>query len=180
MTQAAPDLRYPIGEFSFDGPLTGRARADCIARIAAAPAALRSTVAGLSIERLDTAYRTAGWTVRQVVHHVPDSHLNAYTRFKLSLTESRPVIKPYLEARWAEFPDASTAPVDVSLDLLDALHRRWVSLLGRLRPEDWARGYHHPEQGRDYSLDEALALYAWHGEHHVAHITSLRYRMGWG
>jgi hypothetical protein len=136
-------------------------------------------VAGLSAEQLDSAYRPGGWTVRQVVHHLPDSHLNGYTRFKLSLTEARPVIKPYEEARWAELPDVRAVPVEVSLDLLDALHRRWVPLLAGIRPDEWARGYHHPEYKRDFSLEEALGLYAWHGEHHVAHITTLRRRMGW-
>jgi uncharacterized damage-inducible protein DinB len=179
MTQAAPDLRYPIGPFSFDGPLTPDQRARHLARIAATPAALRAAVAGLSDSQLDTPYRPGGWTVRQVVHHVPDSHLNAYVRFRWSLTERHPTIKPYAEARWAELPDARTAPPEISLDLLAALHRRWLLLLERLGPDDWSRTFHHPDQNRELSLDEALALYAWHGEHHVAHITSLRQRMGW-
>src|SRR5918999_5229909 len=154
MTQAAADLRYPIGPFSFDGPLTPDQRTRHIARIAAAPAALRAAVTGLSDPQLDTPYRPGGWTVRQVVHHVPDSHLNGYVRFKWSLTESEPTIKPYAEARWAELPDARSAPPEVSLDLLDALHHRWLLLLRRLRPDDWARAFHHPDQKRELSLDE--------------------------
>jgi hypothetical protein len=136
-------------------------------------------VAGLADTQLDTPYRTGGWTVRQVLHHVPDSHINAYTRFKLALTEADPPIKPYQEARWAELSDGRTAPVALSLDLLEALHRRWVLVLDGLAADDWSRSYLHPNQGRRITLDEGLALYAWHGEHHAAHITSLRRRMGW-
>ena len=173
------DLRYPIGNFAYAGPLTGSGRSVCIARIAAAPAKLRAAVAGLSDPQLDTPYRPEGWTIRQVVHHLPDSHLNAYTRFRLALTESSPTIKPYEEARWAELPDARSAPIEVSLGLLDALHVRWVLLLRQLKPDDWSLTYHHPEHRRDWTLDEVLAMYAWHGEHHVAHVTSLRQRQGW-
>ncbi len=173
-----PNLRYPIGQFSFEA-LTERGREACVARIAAAPARLRAAVAGLSPEQLDTPYRPEGWTVRQVVHHVPDSHLNAYTRMRLALTEPTPTIKPYEEARWAELPDARTAPIDISLALLDALHARWLLLLRQLTPADGARAFWHPEHGREFTVDEVVAMYAWHGEHHVAHITSLRARMGW-
>ncbi len=173
------DLRYPIGPFSYDGQMTDARRADCVARIAAAPARLRAAVAGLDDAQLDTPYRPGGWTIRQVVHHVPDSHLNAYTRFRLALTEDTPTIKPYEEARWAELPDARTLPVSVSLALLEALHARWVPLLARLGPADGARQLRHPEHGRLMPLDELFALYAWHGDHHVAHVTSLRERMGW-
>jgi uncharacterized damage-inducible protein DinB len=176
---AGDDLRYPVGEFVFSGPSDPRARRDGIARLAAAPALLRSAVAGLSDSQLDTPYRTGGWTVRQVVHHVPDSHVNGYTRFKLALTERGPAIKPYQEARWAELPDGRTAPVALSLDLLEALHRRWVLTLEGLAADDWSRTYFHPDQEREITLDEGLALYAWHGEHHAAHITTLRRRMGW-
>ena len=126
------DLRYPIGPFSYDGLMTDARRAECVARIAAAPARLRAAVTGLDDAQLDTPYRPGGWTVRQVVHHVPDSHLNAYTRIRLALTEDTPTIKPYEEARWAELPDARSLPVEVSLTLLEALHGRWVSLLERL------------------------------------------------
>jgi len=176
----AEDPRFPIGEFKYSGPSGERERGERIDRIAAAPALLRSAVAGLSTEQLDTPYRTGGWTVRQVIHHVPDSHLNAYTRFKLALTEPSPTIKPYQEARWAELSDSRSAPVELSLDLLDALHRRWVLVLRQVREGEWSRTYFHPEQKREVTLDEVLALYAWHGEHHAAHITTLRRRMGWG
>ena len=173
------DLRYPIGNFSYDGAMTDARRAACVARITAAPAALRAAVAGLSDAQLDTPYRPGGWTVRQVVHHVPDSHLNAYTRVRLALTEPTPTIKPYEEARWAELPDARTAPIDMSLALLDSLHARWLHLLRQLTPADGARAFRHPEHGSDITIDEVIGMYAWHGEHHVAHITSLRDRMGW-
>jgi hypothetical protein len=173
------DLRYPIGKFSYDGAMTDTRRADCVARIAAAPGRLRAAVAGLDDAQLDTPYRPGGWTVRQVVHHVPDSHINAYTRIRLALTEDTPTIKPYEEARWAELPDARTLPVEVSLALLDALHGRWVTLLRRLGGADGARQFRHPEHGRLITIDELIAMYAWHGEHHVAHVTGLRERMGW-
>jgi uncharacterized damage-inducible protein DinB len=173
------DLRYPIGEFAWDGVMTDARRAACVARIAAAPGLLRAAVAGLTDRQLDTPYRPAGWTVRQVVHHVPDSHLNAYIRMRLALTEDTPTIKPYDEARWAELRDARSAPIEVSLALLDALHVRWVSLLQELGPTECARGVRHPEHGRVMSVDELLALYAWHGEHHTAHVMALRTRMGW-
>jgi uncharacterized damage-inducible protein DinB len=173
------DLRYPIGPFQYQGEPEQRLREQWIEEIAAAPASLRSIVLGLSPQQLDTPYRPQGWTVRQVVHHVPDSHLNAYTRFKLALTEDVPVIRPYEEARWAELPDARTAPIDWSLNLLENLHHRWVLLLRQLSPADFRRRFMHPEQGRPFELQESLALYAWHGRHHVAHIGSLRRRMGW-
>lgn len=173
------DLRYPIGNFAYDGAMTDARRAACVARIAAAPAALRAAVAGLSDAQLDTPYRPGGWTVRQVVHHVPDSHLNAYVRIRLALTEDTPTIKPYEEARWAELPDARTLPIEASLALLEGLHARWVALLRGLVAADGARQFHHPEHGRLITVDELIAMYAWHGEHHVAHVTSLRLRNGW-
>jgi uncharacterized damage-inducible protein DinB len=173
------DLRYPIGKFAYDGAMTDARRAACVARISAAPAALRAAVAGLSDAQLDTPYRPDGWTVRQVVHHVPDSHLNAYVRMRLALTEDVPTIKPYEEARWAELPDACTLPVEVSLALLEALHVRWTALLRTFGAVEGARQLRHPEHGRLMTIDELLALYAWHGEHHVAHVTSLRDRSGW-
>ena len=139
---------------------------------------MRAAVAGLTPEQLDTPYRPGGWTVRQVVHHVPDSHINSYVRFKLALTEEEPTIKPYDEARWAKLADTATTPVEVSLTLLDSLHSRWVPLLQSLTEADFARQFRHPELGM-VRLDRNLALYAWHGKHHVAHITSLRERMGW-
>jgi hypothetical protein len=173
-----PDLRYPIGPFRFEG-LNEREREECLTRIAAAPARLRAAVAGLTAEQLDTPYRPGGWTVRQVVHHVPDSHLNAYVRIRLALTEDTPTIKPYEEARWAELPDARTLPVEASLALLEGLHVRWVALLRSLGAAEGARQFHHPEHGRRITVDELIAMYAWHGEHHVAHVTSLRARNGW-
>ncbi len=179
MNRATDDLRYPIGPFAYSGPQAPERRLDCIARIAAAPANLRKAVAGLTDAQLDTPYRDGGWTVRQVAHHLPDSHLNAYTRFRLTLTEPTPTIKPYFEHLWAELPDARSAPVDLSLALLEALHRRWVPLLRSLGAADWELEFVHPEHGRKWSLDEALAMYAWHGEHHTAHVTRLRDRMGW-
>lgn len=173
------DLRYPIGKFTYDGDMTDARRAECIRRIGAAPGRLRAAVTGLDDAQLDTPYRPGGWTVRQVVHHVPDSHLNAYTRIRLALTEDTPTIKPYEEARWAELPDARTLPVEPSLALLEGLHARWVALLGGLGAADGARQFHHPEHGRLITVDELIGMYAWHGEHHVAHVTSLRARNGW-
>jgi hypothetical protein len=172
------DLRYPIGKFHFDGPPTEEQRKKFIDDIAQAPANLRTAVKGLSDQQLDTPYRPDGWTVRQVAHHVPDSHLNAYVRFKLALTEPEPTIKPYAEDLWAQLPDTAATPVEVSLTMLDSLHNRWVRLLNSLKPEDWKRSFRHPELGL-VSLEKNLALYAWHGRHHVTHVTSLRERNGW-
>jgi hypothetical protein len=172
------DLRYPIGEFKFEGPLTDPERQAFIGRIEETPARMRAAVAGLTDEQLDTPYRPEGWTVRQVVHHVPESHLNSYTRFKLALTEDVPLIKPYFEDRWAELDDARYAPIALSLDLLDALHGRWIWFLRSLKQKDFGRTFRHPELGI-VSVDKNIALYAWHGQHHVAHITALRERMGW-
>ena len=173
------DLRYPIGEFSVSGEITPARIEGWIAEIAEAPALLRAAVHGLNAEQFDTPYRPEGWTVRQLVHNVPDSHLNAYTRFKLALTEDNPTIKPYEEARWAELPDTASTQVGVSLMLLEALHRRWVVLLKSITEEQWDRTYFHPEQNKALRLDRMLAMYAWHGKHHVAHINGLRDRMAW-
>jgi hypothetical protein len=172
------DLRYPIGRFIYDRPLSDDRRRECIGQIEETPASLRKAVAGLSALQLDTPYRDGGWTVRQVVHHLPDSHLNSYIRLKLALTETQPTIKPYFEDRWADLIDSRTADIELSLALLDALHKRWVLLLRSLTPQDFALTFVHPEQGV-VSLDRTVALYAWHGRHHIAHITSLRQRMGW-
>jgi uncharacterized damage-inducible protein DinB len=174
----APDLRYPIGRFRRPDALGDAERRRAIDAIAAAPAQLRAAVAGLSDAQLDTPYRPGGWTVRQLVHHVPDSHLNAYVRFKLALTEDEPTIKPYDEARWAELDDSRQTPIETSLVVLERLHERWVILLRALPPESFERRLHHPETGTQ-RLDQLLALYAWHGRHHVAHVTALRERMGW-
>lgn len=173
------DLRFPIGKFTPVARADDATRATWIDAIAAAPAALRAAVAGLSPEQLDTPYRPDGWTVRQVVHHVPDSHLNAYVRTKLALTEDEPFVKPYQEGLWAELPDSTDTPVDTSLALLEALHVRWVALLRAMTPDEFRRGYRHPEYGRVVPLTEMIGLYAWHGRHHVAHITGLRERNGW-
>ena len=173
------DLRYPIGKFDFDAAVSDAERPRLIAEIAETPGALRSAVAGLSREQLETRYRPGGWTVKQVVHHVPDSHLNAYTRFKLALTEDEPTIKPYDEAAWAELPDSQKVPIDVSLDLLDSLHVRWVSLLRSMDAAAFRRALRHPEHDRVITLQQMLALYAWHGRHHVGHIVALRKREGW-
>jgi uncharacterized damage-inducible protein DinB len=176
--EAYMDLRYPVGKFEFEGSLTAGDRQRFIDQIEETPARLREAVAGLSAEQLETPYRPGGWTVRQVVHHVPDSHLNSYVRFRLALTEDEPTIKPYEEHLWADLHDARSAPLELSLDLLDALHRRWVVLLRSLAYEDYSRAFKHPEMGL-VTLERNLALYAWHGRHHVAHITSLSERMGW-
>jgi uncharacterized damage-inducible protein DinB len=173
-----PDLRYPIGKFNYQGPPTEERKQNCLDEIAHAPARLRAAITGLSEKQLGTPYRPEGWTVRQVVHHVPDSHLNAYVRFKLALTEDDPTIKPYAEDRWAKLSDSQTTPIEVSLTLLDSLHDRWTRLLRSLQPEDWKRTFRHPELG-SVTLEKNLALYSWHGRHHVAHITALRERSGW-
>ncbi|MGD1080738.1 MAG: YfiT family bacillithiol transferase [Candidatus Sulfotelmatobacter sp.] len=172
------DLRYPNGKFSYDGHLTEDQKRAFLDDIAQTPANLRAAVKGLSEAQLDAPYRPGGWTVRQVVHHVPDSHLNSYVRFKLALTEDEPTIKPYAEDRWAELADTKTTPVEVSLTMLESLHDRWLRLLRSLTPEDWKRTFRHPELGA-MTLEKTLALYAWHGRHHVAHITALREREGW-
>ena len=174
------DLRYPIGKFHFDRSSTSteNQKQKLIDDIAAAPANLRAAAKGLSPQQLDTPYRPEGWTVRQVVHHVPDSHLNAYVRFKLALTEEEPTIKTYAEDRWAQLSDTQSTPVEVSLTMLDSLHDRWVRLLRSLQREDWKRTFRHPELGL-VPLEKNLAIYAWHGKHHVAHITALRERNNW-
>jgi uncharacterized damage-inducible protein DinB len=172
------DPRYPVGKFHYDGPPTEQQKREFLDQIAATPAQLRTAVKGLSDQQLDTPYRSGGWTVRQVVHHVPDSHMNSYVRFKLALTEDEPTIKTYAEDRWAELSDTKTTPVEVSLTLLESLHDRWVRLLRSLTPEDWKKTFRHPELG-PMNLEKTLALYAWHGRHHVAHITELRKQMSW-
>ena len=172
------DLRYPNGEFKYEKSLTDNERQACMAKIEETPARMRAAVAGLNEEQLNTPYRSEGWTVRQVVHHVPESHLISYTRFKLAMTEDEPTIKPYFEDRWAQLDDARQAPIALSLDLLDAVHGRWIWFLRSLKQDDFQRTFRHPDLGI-VSLDKNVALYAWHGPHHVAQITSLRERMGW-
>ena len=174
------DLSYPIGSFSLkEVTVAPEDRTGLITAIAELPAQFRSAVHGLNEAQFDTPYRPGGWTVRQVVHHVPDSHLNAYVRFKLALTEENPTIKTYEEARWAELPDTAGTQIGVSLVLLEALHRRWVILLKSMSDQQWSRTFFHPDQQASFRLDAILAMYAWHGKHHTAHITRLRERMGW-
>ena len=173
-----PDPRYPIGPFTPDANPTPASRARHIEEIAALPAKFRKALSGLSPEQLGTPYREGGWTLKQVAHHVPDSHLNAYVRFKLALTENIPTIKPYDEAAWARLKDSEVSSIEVSLSLLEALHIRWVNLLRSLKPNDFNRKLNHPESGIQ-DLDRMLALYSWHGNHHTAHITSTRERMKW-
>jgi len=170
----ADDFRYPIGKFAFTEPEIQK----WLDELEALPAELGEATAMLNDGQLDTPYRDGGWTVRQVVHHVADSHANSYIRFRLAVTEDEPTIKPYAEDRWAELEDAKFSPIAVSLDLLDAIHRRWIRLLRSLDEGQWQRAFVHPENGRT-TLEYALGLYAWHGKHHLAHVINLRRRMGW-
>jgi len=172
------DARYPIGRFTPDPNPTPDTRNHHIEQISGLPARMRRAVAGLDEKQLATPYRDGGWTVRQVVHHVPDSHLNAYIRFKWAMTEEAPTIKAYDETAWAALKDSELTPVDVSLTLLESLHARWTVLLRSLKQEDFQRRFVHPDSG-PHDLDWLLGLYSWHGTHHVAHITSLRERMKW-
>jgi len=172
------DPRYPIGRYERRDVLTPDERAAMIEQIATAPRKMREAVAGLTPQQLETPYREGGWTLRQVVHHVPDSHMNSYVRFKLALTEQTPTIRPYDEARWAELADSVDTPPATSMALLESLHDRWVRLLRSMSADDFQRTLNHPENGL-MTLDAMLALYAWHGRHHVAHITSTRARNGW-
>lgn len=172
------DPRFPTGRFSFDPDVTDEKRRSAIAAIRATPGALRAAVHGLDVAQLNTPYRDGGWTVRQLVHHVPESHMNAFTRFKLALTEDNPTIKPYEEDRWVRLGDVERAPIETSLALLDALHERWGILLDVMTDADFRRPLMHPEAG-PMTLDRMLQLYAWHGPHHVAHVTALRARNGW-
>jgi len=172
------DLAYPIGRFVRPDDVSPAQVSAAIDRIAALPAAFRAAVGPMTDGQLDTPYRPGGWTVRQLAHHVPDSHLNAYVRFKLALSEHEPTIRPYDQEGWAGLPDTVRAPVGVSLDLLTALHARWVVLLRAMGPEQWSRRFHHPETGSQ-RLDQVALHYAWHSDHHLAHVTRLRERLGW-
>jgi DinB family protein len=172
------DMRYPIGRFARPDEVDAAARTTAVSRLDAHPRALRAAVAGLTPAQLDTPYRDGGWTVRQVVHHLPDSHLNAYVRFKLALTEEEPTVRPFDEAEWAKLPDVAGTPVDTSLALTESLHTRWVTILRAMGPAEWRRTLRHPESGI-WRLEQFVLLYAWHGDHHAAHITNLRTRMGW-
>ncbi|HXT15777.1 MAG TPA: putative metal-dependent hydrolase [Gemmatimonadaceae bacterium] len=171
-------LSYPVGRYQRPGVLTADQRRAAIDSIANTPAAFRAAVRGLNETQLDTPYRPDGWTVRQVVHHVPDSHLNAYTRVKLALTEDTPTIKPYDESAWARLEDARSTPIETSLMLLETLHDRWVRVLRAMQPSDFERTLNHPAMGT-MTLDDVLAMYEWHGRHHAAHIRRLRERQGW-
>lgn len=172
------DPRYPLGRFTPDVNPTSASRGRHMNEIGALPSRMRQALDGLSAKQLDTPYREGGWTVRQVIHHVPDSHLNAYIRFKLALTENSPTIKPYDERAWALLKDVELTPVEVSLNMLEAIHNRWVVLLRTLESADFAREFNHPEAGVK-NLDWLLGLYSWHGNHHLAHITTLKERSGW-
>ncbi len=172
------ELSYPVGQFQRPTSLTPEQRRRAIDDIAATPKNLRAATQDLDEAQLDTTYRPGGWTVRQVVHHVPDSHMNAFIRFKLALTEDTPTIKPYDQGAWATLEDARSTPVETSLMLLDTLHDRWVRVLNAMSPSDYERTLNHPENGM-MNLDQLLAMYQWHGKHHVAHVTRLRERNGW-
>jgi uncharacterized damage-inducible protein DinB len=172
------DPRYPIGKYEMPAEVTPAMRAEAIREIVATPDKVRAAVKGLNDAQLDTPYRDGGWTVRQVVHHVPDSHMNAYVRWRLALTETEPTIKPYEESAWAKLEDAAHAPVEVSLGLLEPLHERWARLLHSVKGHEFARTFRHPDHGVR-NLDWMLFLYAWHGKHHAAHITELRKQKGW-
>ena len=173
------DPSYPIGKYVPDPAPDAAALAQWIEEIAAAPSALRAAMHGLDDSQLETPYRPGGWTLRQVAHHVPDSHLNAYVRFKLALTEEAPLIKTYDEALWAELPDARTGSVEPSLELLARLHERWVRLLRAMSPAEFARPFRHPDVEGPMTLARLTGLYAWHGRHHPAQVTTLRDSRGW-
>lgn len=172
------DPRYPIGDFAMPAAVSHVMRQEAIQKIAETPARFRAAVTGLTETQMDTPYREGGWTVRQLVHHVPDSHMNAYVRFKLALTEPTPTIKPYAEEKWALLADTSSTPIEVSLALLESLHSRWVVLLRSMTAEDFSRKLVHPDRG-EKTIDWLLFLYSWHGPHHTAHITELRKSKGW-
>jgi hypothetical protein len=171
------DTRFPIGKYERQ-PYSDKQREAWLADILFLPRQLEMSILNLDEQQLETPYREGGWTVKQVIHHVADSHMNAYIRFKLGLTEDNPTIKPYMEALWAEVSDYKLA-VNISLTLLHALHNRWYDMLKHMKAEDWNRTVFHPEHKKDISLWDLLGMYAWHGHHHTAHITSLRERMGW-
>ena len=175
---SVPDPRYPIGHYTPPEFIDAETRTKWIADLQALPLHLSDAVRGLSEQQLDTSYRPEGWTVRQLVHHLADSHLNSYTRFRLALTENSPAIKPYDEKSWAELPDAKQAPIDLSLSLIAGLHARWILLLSSMPEAEFARTFKHPEWG-EIRLDWTLGLYAWHSRHHVAHITALRIKQRW-
>lgn len=171
------DLRYPIGQFAYEGDISSLQREAWIKDIRELPERLQAAIQGLTEAELDLPYREGGWTVRQVVHHVADSHMNAYTRFKLALTEENPTIKPYFEDRWANLQDSLSGDIHISLLLLKSLHERWVIVLESIQDDDYKRQFYHPGSKETVGLDYCLGTYAWHGQHHTAHITSLRDRL---
>lgn len=173
------DLKFPIGRYQKPESLTKEVIDKFISDIEFFPQRLRKEVEKLSDEQLDSQYRPEGWTIRQVVNHCADSHMNSLTRFKLALTEDKPIIKPYYEDRWAEHADSKTIPVEAALLMLEGLHKRWVVLLRSLSSEELKKGFIHPEHGREFRLDENIGVYAWHCNHHLAHITTLKKRKGW-
>ena len=178
MTTDLEELRYPVGRFQRRGAMTPEERTAAIDEIAGLPRKLRDAVENLSDEQLDTPYRPDGWTIRQVVHHLPDSHVNSYVRFKLAMTEETPGVRTYDEAAWAELDDGRAGAIEQSLALLDALHERWTGWLRTFKDGDWQSTFQHPEWGA-VPLDVNLQIYEWHCRHHLAHITGLRGRMGW-
>lgn len=172
-------LKYPIGKYARPDPISEEYLKSWMGDIVAAPQLFRNAIKGLTEEQLSTPYREGGWTLRQVIHHVPDSHMNAYIRFKWTLTEETPTIKAYHEDRWAMLEDSLVTQVEVSLDMLEALHKRWVLLMESMGEEEFKRIYIHPQYGKQFSLEEVLGLYAWHCKHHLAHIVRLKERMKW-
>lgn len=172
-------LRYPVGVYTPKENITEEDIKGYISKIESFPEKLNLAVKLLTDEQLDTEYRPGGWTIRQVVHHTADSHINSYTRFKLALTEDKPAIRPYLEEKWAELPDAKSAPVELSLRLLEALHNRWAVMLKNITIDELKRTYYHPETGNESNIGQLMGLYAWHSEHHLAHIVNLKKRMNW-
>ncbi len=179
MDDSHEQMAYPIGRYEVPEKYLPELQNEWIVAIEALPKWMDLCIENLDADQLDTPYRPGGWTINQVIHHVADSHMNAYIRLKLSLTEDSPVVKPYDENLWAELPDVDTVPVNVSITLLHALHRRWVQVLRNMQPEDWERTYFHPEHERYVPLWEMTDQYAWHGRHHMEQIRGLRQRMGW-
>jgi len=178
-TEELEALKFPIGKYKKPESLTPSILQDYIKDIQSFPTRLREAVLSLTEAQLDTPYRPEGWTVRQVVHHCADSHMNSLIRFKLALTEESPIIKPYYEERWAELADSKTMPIEASLGLLEGLHQRWIVLLQSLSESELKRNFIHPEHGKSFRLDENMGVYAWHCNHHLAHITALKTRMQW-
>ena len=173
------DVSYPIGKFEMKDSYSGEETQKHIAAIDILPDTLSAAIAGLNEDQLDTPYRDGGWTVRQVIHHLADSHMNAFIRIKKMLTEDNPTILPYIQDAWAEMPDSLEVDAEISLSLLTMLHHRWVMLLRSLNDKDLGKTYHHPEYDTTFTLEQVIALYAWHSKHHTAHITTLRYLKGW-